>query len=281
MLSVGPTDDVTNRMVRHMTYTPPTTAGLAVDTYTSPARSGRIASPSGQLRRVMPLMRKYGVAHLTPLSEIHENTMIAPALPAFEDAFAAFGRGAILRTQNGPMAVEDLLPGDNVMTSLGVQTLQWRGTMTIMPEAENPRAHMRTMTRITTDAMGYGRPAPDLVLGPAARLLQKSPAAKTLTGRDTVLIPARDYIDGSQIIELRPIAPVCCYQLGFARHACVNVNGIDVETLHPGPVHSLGVRGDLQDMFLDMFPHIKRYSDFGDLIAPRLRREDLDLVNAA
>lgn len=264
-----------------MPNTLPATAGLAVDTYTSLAQSGRIASPAGQLRRVMPLMRKYEVAHLTPLSDIHECSIIAPAQPAFEDAFAAFGRGAIVQTENGPVAVEDLLPGDRVVTSLGVQTLLWRGMMSISPDGENPRAHMQTMTRITSDAMGYGRPALDLVLGPAARMLHRSPAAKTLTGRDAVLIPVRDYIDGSQIIELRPIARVNCYQLGFARHACVQVNGIDVETLHPGPWHSLGLRGDLHDMLMAMFPHIQRYSDFGDLVAPRLRREDLDLVNTA
>ncbi len=264
-----------------MTYTPPTTAGLAVDPYTSPARAGRIASPSGQLRRVMPLMRKYEVAHLTPSLEIRETTRVAPALPAFEDAFAAFGRGAMLRGENGPIAIEDVLPGDRVVTSLGTQTLLWRGIMAIVPDAKDMRAHMGAMTRITTDAMGYGRPAHDLVLGPAARLLHRSPAAKVLTGQDAVLVPARDFIDGSQLIALRPVAAVSCYQLGFARHCCVNVNGIDVETLHPGPAHMLGLRGDMYDLFIAMFPHIKTLGAFGALVAPRLRREDLDLVTAA
>ena len=100
-----------------MTYTPPTTAGLSAESYTSPAQSGRIASPSGQPLRVMPLMRTYEVAHLTTSLTIEENIVIAPALPVFETAFAAFGRGAILRTENGPMAVEDLLHGDRVMTA--------------------------------------------------------------------------------------------------------------------------------------------------------------------
>tara|TARA_R110002051_G_scaffold91647_1_gene161357 strand:+ start:21612 stop:22292 length:681 start_codon:yes stop_codon:yes gene_type:complete len=226
-------------------------------------------------------MRKYEVAHLTPSFDIHETTKVAPALPAFEDAFAAFGRGAILRRDNGPVAVEDLLPGDRVVTSVGTQTLLWRGSMVIQPNAKDTRPHMGTMTRITTDAMGFGRPVPDLVLGPAARLLHKSPAARVLTGQDAALVPARDFIDGSQLIALRPVAAVSCYQLGFARHCCVTVNGVDVETLHPGPAHMLGLRGDLHDIFLDMFPHIKTLRDFGGLVAPRLRLEDLDLVTAA
>lgn len=265
-----------------MTYTPPTTAGLAVESYTSLAQTGRIASPSGQLRRVMPLMRKFEVAHLTPSQQIHEDTISAPALPAFEDAFAAFGRGAIVQTENGPTAIEDLLPGDRVMTTqYGLQTLLWRGVMTIAQNAQTSRPHMNTMTRITTDALGYGRPAPDLVLGPAARILHKSPAARVLTGQDAALVPARDFIDGSQLIELRPVAAVSCFQLGFVRHCTITVNGIEVETLHPGPAHALGLRGDMQHQFMAMFPHISRFADFGALVAPRVNREDLELVSAA
>ena len=277
MLSVGPTDDVTNRMVRHMTYTPPTTAGLAVEPNTSLARSGRIASPSGQLTRVMPLMRKYEVAHLTPSLDIFETTLAAPAVPMFEHAFAAFGRGAIVSTKNGLVAIEDLLPGDRVKTTHhGFQTLMWRGAITMLPDDK-----IGKMTRITTDAMGYARPSSDLVLGPSARILYKNPAVKVLTGADEALIPAQDFVDGSQLIALNPISPVQCYQLGFAKHTCINVNGIDVETLHPGPAHALNLRSDMLLHFANLFAHMPSAAAFGALVAPRLRKDDIDLVQAA
>jgi len=80
MLSVGPTDDVTNQMVRRMKTTLHTTAGLAVGPYTSPARMGRITSPSGQLVRDKPLLRKYEVAHLTPSLHSVEFSKMAPVL---------------------------------------------------------------------------------------------------------------------------------------------------------------------------------------------------------
>ena len=73
-------------------------------------------------------MRRYEVAHLTPSKTIEDFSKIAPAMPVFEDTFAAFGRGAILRTQSGMMAVEDLLTSDNVLTDHGYQTLLWHGT---------------------------------------------------------------------------------------------------------------------------------------------------------
>ena len=279
MLSVGPTDDVTNQMVRRMKTTLHTTAGLAVGPYTSPARMGRITSPSGQLVRDKPLLRKYEVAHLTPSLHSVEFSKMAPVLPVFENAFGAFGRGAILTTKQGPMAVEDLLPGDEVMTSdHGYQTLLWRGSMVITP---SDTSTSRTMTRITADAFGLGRPAHDLVLGPAARMRHTSSAAKTLTGSDSALIPVQDFVDGDQVIALRPIAPVHTYQLGFAAHTCVKVNGIDVETLHPGPAHALGLGHDMLTHFMALFPHMNRPADFGPLIAPRLRKDDLDLVRVA
>ena len=260
-----------------MTYTPPTTAGLAVEPNTSLARSGRIASPSGQLSRVMPLMRKYEVAHLTPSFDISEITLSAPAIPVFENAFAAFGRGAIVRTEHGPMAIEDLLPGDRIMTKdRGLQTLLWRGAITMLPSD-----NIGHMTRITTDAMGYARPTSDLVLGPAARILHKNPAVKVLTGANEALIPVRDFVDGSQLISLNPISAVQCYQLGFVKHTCVNVNGIDVETLHPGLAHVLNLRSDMMLHFAHLFPHMPNAAAFGPLAAPRLRKDDIDLVQAA
>lgn len=259
-----------------MTYTPPATAGLAVEPNTSPARMGRIASQGGQPSRMTPLMRKYEVAHLTPSSQISEDIISAPAIAMFENAFGAIGRGAILQTENGPMAIEDLLPGDRVMThNHGLQTLLWKGAMTLAPDDN------RRMTRITADALGFSRPNMDLVLGPSARILHKNPAIKMLTGATEALIPAADFVDGSQIISLRSISRVQVYQLGFAQHDCVDVNGVLVETLHPGPAHTINLRDGMRRPFEALFPHMPTPASFGDMIAARLRREDLDLVNAA
>ncbi len=265
-----------------MNTTLQTTAGLAVDPYTSLSRSGQIASPSGRPSRVKPQMRRYDVAHLTPSLQVEEFSRVAPALPAFENAFAAFGRGAILRTETGPMAVEDVLPGDRVLTTHhGYQTLLWRGMISIVPDQTSLRPEMSTMTRITSDALGLSRPVIDLVLGPAARCLHQAEALKTLTGKASALIPVRDFIDGDQLIELRPAASVPAYQLGFAQHTCVNVNGIDIETLHPGPAHSVGLGTKMMPHFMNLFPHVSNISSFGTLVAPRLRKADLDLVIAA
>jgi len=204
-------------------------AGLAADRFSAPVPTDRIASqPDGRLPRARPLMRKYEVAHLSPSHDIEEFTRVAPAAPLFEDAFAAIGRGAIVQTEMGPVAIEDLLPGDMVKTtSNGFQRLRWRGTMTIVPGAQNKRPEMGTMTRITADAMGLGRPGPDLVLG-----------------------------------------QIC-------------VNGIEIETLHPGLPHTVQLRQDMQLLFMSLFPHKTKMADFANLLHPRINLRDLDLFAVA
>jgi hypothetical protein len=104
---------------------------------------------------------------------------------------------------------------------------------------------------------------------------------KTLTGSEVTFVPARDFIDGSSIIELKPIAPVHCYQLGFDDHERISVNGIELETLHPGLPHMMQMRQDMQLLFMSLFPHKQRLSDFGPLLHPRINMRDLDLFAVA
>ena len=63
--------------------------------------------------------RKYEVAYLSAEGRIVEFSRKAPAIASFEDAFGALGHGAILQTNNGPMAVEDVLPGDEIRLANG------------------------------------------------------------------------------------------------------------------------------------------------------------------
>ncbi|MBS1301275.1 Hint domain-containing protein [Loktanella sp. SALINAS62] len=227
-------------------------------------------------------MRQYEIAHLTPALDIVNLTRIAPAIPLFEDCFAAFGRGAIVTTENGPRAVEDLLPGDRVLTtSHGLLPLLWHGRMQVIPGSQNARPEMGTMTRLTQDALGYRRPNVDLVLGPAARILHRHAMNARLTGDTDTFVPARDFIDQSSIIELHPATAVDVYQLGFAHHASVSVaGGLDMESLHPGLPHTLKLRPDSLNLLMSLFPHMQSLAEFGPLLHPRVTLRDLDLETA-
>ena len=160
-------------------------------------------SHSGRLQpRVTTRTRMYEVAYLSAEGQIVEFSRKAPALASFEDAFGAVGHGAILQTNNGPMAVEDLLPGDEIRLSNGrYEKLLWSGSITISPVDHDANPDHGSLTRITADALGLNRPSPDLVLGPTARLLHRAAGVRTLTGKAAAFVPARDFFDGNGLLS--------------------------------------------------------------------------------
>lgn len=235
---------------------------------------------SSTINRSKRKERKYEVSYLSERGEIKEFSCMAPALAAFEDAFGALGRGAVVQTEIGPIAVEDLLPGDRVKLADGhFDTLLWRGTIVLQPDIPPTFPDTGGLIRITSDAFGYDRPSPDLVLGPTARLYHTARGIRTLTGSDAAFIPVRDFEDGANIIALRPAGPVRLYQLGFARHQRISVNGIEIESLHPGTAFALGLRGETLAQYLSLFPHKRNLADFGTMQLPRLRLRDLELLD--
>lgn len=223
--------------------------------------------------------RKYEVMYLDAQGRFNEFNTIARAHPAFEEAFAVLGHAAIVQTQNGFLSVEDVLPGDQVRLADGsYEKLLWRGRITLGPATNAANSKQSMMTRITGDAFGYSRPSQDLVLGPSARLLHRANGIRRIAGSDAAFIPAADFVDGNTVLSLEPATPVSVFQFGFAGQRCVVVNGLEIETLHPGSAFNLGLRGDALREYLSLFPHKSGFEDFGLMEHPRLRMRDLELL---
>lgn len=274
-----------------MNVAPRSAARLVAETTPNPVRLDRFvrseharpdfARQDGRPQRMMPLMRKVEVACLSPNGDIHDISRLVPALPAFEEAFSAFTRATLMTTERGVVAVGDLWPGDRVRTvDNGFQTLLWKGSTMLVSGAPGQDPTMGRLTRIAADSLGIARPMPDLVLGPRARIVHRAQNVERLTGTDAALIPARDFIDGISIIELTPPAPVETFHLGFARHERLVANGVEVESWYPGPLHNLGLNGEMLGLFLSCFPHLQGTEDIGPLALPRLRLGDLDVTPA-
>lgn len=240
----------------------------------TPAQREHARTQSGEVAQ-----RKYEVMYLDAHGRFNEFNTIARAHPAFEEAFAVLGHGAIVQTQNGHMSVEDVLPGDSVRLANGdYETLQWRGRITLGPSTNAANAKQPSLTRITGDALGFSRPTQDLVLGPSARLLHRANGIRKVTGVDAAFFPVADFIDGNNVLRLEPSTPVSVFQFGFAAQRCLMVNGLEIETLHPGSAFNLGLRGDALREYLSLFPHKRGFEDFGLMNHPRLRMRDLELL---
>lgn len=258
-----------------MKMPPNAAAGLAVARDKIPvASSARFTQRDGRAQREKTLMRRYELVHLLSNGKIDDFSRIAPAHHAFEDSFGSLARGALLKTDRSVVAIEDIPPGDKVKTvTNGFQTVFWRGTMTLEPGAPGQDARMGKMIRLSAYALGFDRPMLDLILGPSARLFQRSAALQRATGHAAAFVPAVVFVDCVNIIEVQPQTPVQVFQLGFTAHQRIVVNGVEVDSQNPGARHELGLRGDMLDRYLGLFPHIE---DFGQRMHPRLSLHDLD-----
>ncbi|MEM0935547.1 MAG: Hint domain-containing protein [Pseudomonadota bacterium] len=250
--------------------------------YGSARIAGRFPARAGD-RGAELLTRRYEVAALAPNGDVETFTRVAPATPVFEDAFAALARGTLIATADGPVAVEDLLPGTMVETvTAGPQPLLWVGAMTVYPDrGDGAGGEAGSLTRLAADAFGLGRPAPDLVLGPRARVLYRSPGCRALIGTAEAFAPARGFIDGDQTIQLTPVSPVRVFHLAFHGQQVIRANGMEVESYHPGPEPEAMIQPDMFEMFLGLFPHIEGTDGFGPMNIPRLTAFELERLRAA
>ena len=247
-----------------------------VDAVASSLSRDLVAVRDGRPRRAASLLRKYEAAALLPDLSVTFLQQMAPAIPLFEQACSALARGSLLRSPRGPVAIEDLLPGDIIDTSHGPQPVTWIGATSYVPGLTDQTCGLQALLRLTGDALGLGRPAGDLLLGPAARMVVTRPYLRRLIGRDRVLVPVADYADGDRIIEVRPGGAVQLYHLMTPRHGTFSVSGIELETYHPGRAVADLAGHNLRALFLSLFPQLSAVEEFGALSLTRSTREVID-----
>jgi len=214
--------------------------------------------------------RRFQAMALMPNGDIEDIVQRAPAHPVFESAFSAFARGTIMATEEGPVAIEDLLPGMKIETrDSGFQALMWIGTIAIGPNI--PLAHMQArLFRIPVDSFGPARPMPDLMLAPHARLLHRSAKLRGLVESETALTPITAFEDGYSVIRVAPASPVSVYHLAFRDHHILRANGLEIESFHPGDDIAGQFGADSLRLYMSLFPHVNSLTEFGAMVAPRL-----------
>lgn len=264
-----------------MSYPRLPAARLAADTRASQPTLSTVSNDRRSLRAT-PLTRKYEIAGLTPAGNRVDSTIIAPATPDFETACGSFARGTLVATPYGPIAVEDLEPGMDIDTvDNGPQKLLWIGSMRVFPDMPGLDQDESRMLRISADSFGFGRPGPDLLLGSQARLLFRHNGCTTMFGTNAAFAPARAYLDGVNVIDIRPVTSVRIYHLAFHGQQTLNVNGIEAESFHPGESAHQMMDPQSWDLFLSMFPHARSVQDFGPMPLPRLTAFEFEGMRAA
>ena len=240
-----------------------------------------LQDPAAWRSRKRPQLRRYEVATLMANGNIAQTRQIAPALPLFEDAFCAFTRGSLIETEVGPIAIEDLQPGDRVLTlDDHAETVLWKGSTTLVPGRPGPAGRNLRLTRIMADSFGMQRPMSYVLAGPAARLLNTPSHLRSLANGTQMLTPVQEFIDGMNVIETAPPTAVELFHICLPRHAVIRIGGLDFETYHPGINATRMLSHAMRSVYLNLFAHIDQMSDFGPLAYPRAGDGQFDAISA-
>ncbi len=232
--------------------------------------SAILKDPAAMRSPNRPQLRRCRIAALGEKGQIIEHTHITPVLPLFENAFCAFSRGSLIETESGPMAIEDIMPGDRVVTRDGpALPVMWKGSTQVLPGRPDASGRSVALTRIMSDSFGIERPMSSVIAGPAARILRTPGHLRRILGSTPTLVPVSEFVDGLSVIETAPPTPVELYHLCLERHAVIRVSGLEFETYHPG-INALRMTSHaMKSLFLSLFPHVGDASDFGPLACPR------------
>jgi len=249
----------------------------AENTYSLPVTTDRYSPSQERSQRTQPLMRKFEIASLLPCGAARTSHHLAPATDLFEAACSAFARGTLISTPMGPVAVEDLLPGDLIDTVNGdPEPLIWIGSTSFVPAQALPTSSVKGLIRLVSDGYSNIGSLGDVLLGENARLLQRPPSLEEKIGVSCVLTPALDLEDGHSAFLVSPPSPVRLFHLRTKKHTAIYANGREVETYHPGKGAEDQLGEHMRSLFLSLFPDIDRFEDFGALAYPRMSKETLE-----
>jgi hypothetical protein len=145
-----------------------------------------------------------------------------------------FTPGTKIAVPGGQRLVEDLRPGDRILTKDdGAQEILWTGRRKMTGARLFAMPALRPV-RIRSGAMGEDRPEGDLVVSPDHRLVVRGDKARALFNVPEVLVSARDLIDHRAIRVETGWADVTYIHLLTERHEVLWANGVESETFHPG-----------------------------------------------
>jgi hypothetical protein len=146
-----------------------------------------------------------------------------------------FASGTRIATPKGERPVEDLKPGDEVLTVLGeVLPVVWAGCRVVDCDA-HPEPERVWPIRIQAHAFAQGAPRRDLLLSPDHAILAQS-----------VLIPAKQLVNGTTIRQI-PQPTITYHHIELTRHAVILSEGLPTESfLDTGADSAMLLGGDGQ-----------------------------------
>lgn len=199
-----------------------------------------------------------------------------PGRPALPGGLAS---GTRIDTPDGPRPVQDLEPGDLVLTrDDGPQPVIWRGETRLSGAELALHPHLRPL-RVSAGSWGPGRPGMALRLAPGHRLVV--PALPGLALRGEALAAAADLEDGRRIRPDLGCTQVTYHHLLLPRHQILRAEGLECESFHPALADAVALRWHARGIER-VRPGLTRDPErFGETARPCLSRAEAALLAAA
>ncbi|KAA9007894.1 Hint domain-containing protein [Histidinibacterium aquaticum] len=184
-----------------------------------------------------------------------------------------FTPGTLILTVKGPRPVEDLRPGDKVVTrDHGPQPIRWHEARSV------PATGRLAPIRLEAGALtGQER---DLLVSPQHRFLFRGGEAELLFGEREVLVSAT-HLTGRPKVRQEPGGWVTYVHLMFDRHEIIYAEGALTESFHPGASGLGSVGGAAREELFAVFPELRSHPESYGATARRcLKKHEARLIAA-
>lgn len=186
-----------------------------------------------------------------------------------------FAKGTMIETGTGPVAVEDLSPGDMVVCGDGEnRPIRWFSKRHVSQSEMALHPEFRPI-RIRKNALGKNMPSSDLVVSPQHRILLNDWRAELMFGETEVLVPAVHLSDDQSVMRDYSKADVTYYHFMFDSHQTVWANGLESESFYPGDTAMQGVDPAARDELYHLFPELEGAPEtYGGTCRPTLKAHE-------
>ena len=166
-----------------------------------------------------------------------------------------FAEGTRIATPDGEVAIEALCVGDPVLTREGPKPVRWIGKrrLDLIDLMANPKL---LPILIPAGAFGDGRPARARRLAPQHRVVVRSQIVERMFNTDEVLVQAKQLVGVHDIQVDGETREVVYYHMMLDSHAVVQADGLEAETLFPGPMALSFVTEDARAELMELFPEL-------------------------
>lgn len=173
-----------------------------------------------------------------------------------QGAIACFVAGTKILTVSGQRPVEQLVPGDRIMTrDHGLQTLRWIGCRHVDASEVAEFQAVRPI-RIAKGALGNGMPDRDLLVSPEHRVMVSGDKVAELVGEEEALIAAK-FLIGREGVTVEEVEAVIYYHLMFDDHELVLSEGTWTESFLPGLGALNGMDVEAVEELYEIYPELR------------------------